>query len=103
MAGNISTRAGDKGPTDIGGGERVDKDDVRVECLGDLDEANSAIGLLRSKLENEHPWVNGLLRIQTEMMNLMAHVGKRPSILQLVNRLSDLFFKLCRQESEPVW
>jgi cob(I)alamin adenosyltransferase len=33
------------------------------------------------------------------MMNLMAHVGKRPSILQLVNRLSDLFFKLCRQES----
>jgi cob(I)alamin adenosyltransferase len=45
MAGNISTRAGDKGPTDIGGGERVDKDDVRVECLGDLDEANTAIGL----------------------------------------------------------
>ena len=26
------------------------------------------------------------------MMNLMAHVGKRPSILQFVNRLSDLFF-----------
>lgn len=82
MAGNISTRAGDKGRTDIGGGARVDKDDVRVECLGDLDEANSAIGLLRSKLENEHPSENGLLRIQTEMMNLMAHVATPSEINQ---------------------
>ena len=73
--GNISTRAGDKGKTGIGGGARVDKDDARIECLGDLDEANSSIGLLRSKLEAGHPWETGLRRIQTDMMNLMAHVA----------------------------
>ena len=75
MAGNISTRAGDKGKTGIGGGTRVDKDDARIECLGELDEANSALGLLRCKLEKDHPWEEGLKRIQTEMMNLMGHVA----------------------------
>lgn len=77
-SGNISTRAGDKGRTGIGGGGRVDKDDPRIECIGELDEANSMIGLLRSALEADHPWEDGLKRIQTEMMNLMAHVA-RPS------------------------
>jgi len=75
MAGNISTKSGDKGTTGIGGGGRVDKDDVRIECLGELDEANSAIGLLRSKLPLDHDWNSGLQRIQTEMMNLMGHIA----------------------------
>lgn len=75
MAGNISTKSGDKGKTGIGGGGRVDKDDARIECLGELDEANSAIGLLRSKLDKDSDWEDGLRRIQTEMMNLMSHVA----------------------------
>ena len=75
MKGNISTRAGDKGRTGIGDGRRVDKDDARIECLGDLDEANSTIGLLRSKLVGGHDWDSGLCRLQTEMMNLMGHVA----------------------------
>ena len=74
-SGNISTRSGDKGKTGIRGGARVDKDDARIECLGEIDEANSMIGLLRSKLSAEHPWESGLKRIQTEMMNLMGHVA----------------------------
>lgn len=75
--GNISTRAGDKGKTGIGGGggERVDKDDARIEAIGDLDETNSVIGVLRSVLPAEHDWEDGLRRIQTEMMNLMGHVA----------------------------
>ncbi len=86
--GIISTRSGDKGKTAIGGGtgERVDKDDARIEALGDLDETNSAIGVLRSVLPAEHDWEAGLQRIQTEMMNLMGHVAtpstakKQPTI-----------------------
>lgn len=75
MKGNISTRAGDKGQTHVGGGGRVSKDDARIECLGDLDEATSFIGLLRTKLPADHDWDAGLQRIQTELMNLMAHVA----------------------------
>lgn len=75
MKGNISTKAGDKGKTGIVGGDRVFKDDARIECLGALDEANSSLGLLRAKLSPDHDWESGLRRIQTEMMNLMSHVA----------------------------
>jgi len=86
--GVISTRGGDKGKTAIGGGtgERVDKDDARIEAVGDLDETNSTIGVLRSALPAGHDWEDGLRRIQTELMNLMGHVAtpsyaeKQPSI-----------------------
>jgi cob(I)alamin adenosyltransferase len=171
MKGNISTRTGDKGSTGIIDGDRVSKNDIRIHCLGDLDEANSFIGLLRTKLPQGHDWEPPLQQIQTELMNLMGHVATpssaknkpavplpeegsarleawmqnietsldsvtehfllpggtevsalchvartvvrraernlvalnetdpvHPSILQYLNRLSDLFFKLVRQE-----
>ena len=47
MKGNISTKAGDEGRTSVVGGLRVDKDDPRIECLGELDEVNSTLGLFR--------------------------------------------------------
>ena len=43
----IYTRGGDKGKTGIHGGERVDKDDIRIEANGTLDELNSVLGLIR--------------------------------------------------------
>ena len=42
----IYTRTGDKGTTGLGDGSRVDKDSLRVEAFGTVDELNSTIGLL---------------------------------------------------------
>ncbi len=42
----IYTRTGDKGTTGLGDGSRVDKDSLRVEAYGTVDELNSTIGLL---------------------------------------------------------
>jgi len=42
----IYTRTGDKGTTGLGDGTRVDKDDLRVEAYGTVDELNSLVGLL---------------------------------------------------------
>jgi cob(I)alamin adenosyltransferase len=42
----IYTRTGDAGETGLGDGSRVPKDSRRVRALGDVDELNSAIGLL---------------------------------------------------------
>lgn len=80
----IYTQKGDKGTTGLFGGSRVDKDDVRVECIGTLDEANSTIGLLRVKLEADHPWQPNLHRIQKDLMDMMSHLA-RPSSAKKVN------------------
>ncbi len=42
----IYTRTGDQGQTGLGDGSRVDKDDLRVEVFGTVDELNSLLGLL---------------------------------------------------------
>jgi cob(I)alamin adenosyltransferase len=44
----IYTRTGDDGSTGLGDGSRIDKDSLRVEAYGTLDEANSAIGCVLS-------------------------------------------------------
>ncbi|MDJ1468127.1 cob(I)yrinic acid a,c-diamide adenosyltransferase [Xanthocytophaga flava] len=80
----IYTRKGDKGTTGLFGGKRVDKDDVRVECIGTLDEVNSTIGLLRVKLGSEHEWQANLHKIQKDMMDMMSHLA-RPSDTKKVN------------------
>ena len=41
----IYTKTGDKGKTSLFGGQRVDKDHLRVECYGTVDELNSLLGL----------------------------------------------------------
>lgn len=45
---NITTKGGDKGTTALGTGERVPKDDRRVELYGTLDECQAALGLARA-------------------------------------------------------
>ena len=40
----IYTRTGDDGTTGLGDGSRLDKDSLRIEAIGAVDELNSAIG-----------------------------------------------------------
>jgi len=42
----ITTRTGDAGETGLGDGARVPKDSPRIQALGDIDELNSALGLV---------------------------------------------------------
>ena len=44
----IYTKTGDDGTTGLGDGSRVNKDSLRVEAYGAVDEANSAIGVVLS-------------------------------------------------------
>jgi len=48
MALKIYTKTGDDGTTGLFGGQRVNKDSLRIECYGTVDELNSAIGVARS-------------------------------------------------------
>src|SRR5690242_6558116 len=60
----IATRTGDAGETGLGDGARVSKDHPRVRALGEVDELNSAIGLL---LAEEPP------REVTELLGEVQH------------------------------
>ena len=42
----IATRTGDAGTTGLGDGSRIDKDSLRIQAIGDVDELNSHLGLL---------------------------------------------------------
>ena len=75
----IYTKGGDKGQTSLGRGERVPKHDLRVEAYGTVDEANSAIGIVRSaiartvKRDRQRTEVEAMLaRIQNDLFDLGA-------------------------------
>jgi cob(I)alamin adenosyltransferase len=65
----IYTRTGDKGTTGLGDGSRVEKDNLRVEAIGTVDELNSTVGLvLAAKLPIGIRSV--LNRVQHELFDL---------------------------------
>ncbi len=82
----IYTKTGDRGQTDLLGGVRVNKDDIRVDAYGTFDEVNSFIGLLRTKLDSKHDWQNRLHQVQVELMNTMSHLAT-PSELKEKNTM----------------
>src|SRR5690606_39979900 len=65
----IYTRTGDSGTTGLGDGSRVAKDDLRITALGDVDELNAIIGVLRaqisvSSIEDKATWDKSMSLIQ---------------------------------------
>lgn len=69
----IYTARGDQGGTDLLG-ERVTKDDPRIDVLGELDEASSSIGYGRSL----STWGNAadlLLTTQRDLYQIMAELA----------------------------
>jgi len=49
----IYTRTGDEGSTGLADGSRLRKDSARIDAIGDIDELNSVIGLLRTHTGKE--------------------------------------------------
>lgn len=77
----IYTRTGDEGMTGIHGGERVPKDDIRIEANGCLDELNTLFGVIRSMLPETDEWQEKLYFIQRNMMIVMSHVATPSAII----------------------
>lgn len=50
---SIYTRRGDGGKTDLHSGERIPKDEPRIEAIGTVDELNSIVGQAAARCEDE--------------------------------------------------
>jgi len=75
----IYTKTGDDGSTGLANGERRAKCDARIEAYGDIDEANSAIGLARLSSAGM-PELDAMLeRIQNDLFDLGADLATPPS------------------------
>lgn len=68
---------GDDGTTGLLGAGRVPKNDLRMETLGTLDEANAALGMARSLIEQPSE-VKMLLAIQRQLYHMMAEIAATP-------------------------
>jgi cob(I)alamin adenosyltransferase len=78
----IYTRTGDAGTTGLVGGQRVQKDDLRIEAYGTVDELNSWVGLARSQLgEATQALAPGLVRVQHQLFNLGSCLATLPADL----------------------
>jgi cob(I)alamin adenosyltransferase len=66
----IYTRTGDRGDTGLGDGSRVNKDSLRVEAFGSVDELNSHIGLLTAQAALPAAVRVTLMEVQHELFDL---------------------------------
>ena len=74
----IYTRTGDDGTTGLVDGSRVSKTDARMHAIGEVDEANSALGVAIQALEADDgntQLVAGLRRIQNDLFDLGADIA----------------------------
>ena len=71
----VYTRRGDQGMTDLVGGVRISKSDVRLEAYGTIDELSSHLGLLISLLSPDDDERPVLLRIQNNLFNIGTHLA----------------------------
>ncbi len=76
----IYTRTGDKGETGLGDGSRRSKSDPRVTAMGEVDEANCAIGLAILAVRNASE---------------AADLAIEPTLMRIQNDLFDLGADLC--------
>ena len=69
----IYTRTGDDGTTGLGDGTRINKDSLRVEAMGDVDELNAVVGVLLTEPLSEI-LQSTLTRVQHDLFDLGGEV-----------------------------
>lgn len=98
----VTTRTGDRGETSLFGPARVRKTDPRIEALGDLDEAQAAIGVARS-LAGRSGLALVLLELQRGLYTAMSEIATPPEDLgRLAQRLDDTAIKALDDAVERV-
>lgn len=102
----IYTRTGDAGKTSLVGGTRVPKTHARLEAYGTVDELNSFLGLLATRLtaddlafvqwiQNELFVVGSYLATDSEKQNFGRQASSPPNTWRRWRRRSTVWTALC--------
>ncbi len=73
---SITTKGGDKGQTSLYTGERVWKDDLRVDAYGSLDELDAFIGEAKHYVDNEEIKTI-LIEVQSKLYRVMGQLATK--------------------------
>ncbi|MFA5792768.1 MAG: cob(I)yrinic acid a,c-diamide adenosyltransferase [Candidatus Gracilibacteria bacterium] len=82
---SIATKTGDNGTTSLFNGERVKKNDKRIEALGAVDELNAHLGLLATT-----PNTKIICKIQKDLFKLGAIIANPSSKENMQKELAEL-------------
>ena len=81
----IYTKRGDQGETSLVGGQRLPKDDLRIEAYGTVDELNAFVGAACLTADGLAPSYQDILqmalilkRVQHELFNLGSILATKP-------------------------
>lgn len=72
----VYTKTGDRGETSLADGQRVSKDELRVECYGTVDELNTVMGIAKNFMEDEKA-IEDLQFIQNKLFSVAAMLAMR--------------------------
>jgi cob(I)alamin adenosyltransferase len=75
----IYTGSGDRGKTSLFSGERVSKDQRRIEAYGEVDELNAVLGALEASLPSEQSQLRDEIQgIQSDLFHVGAWLATTP-------------------------
>ncbi len=74
---NLYTKTGDDGTTGLFGGQRVSKDDLRVQAYGEVDELNAVIGLAMTHVTDAE-FAEILQQLQSDLFSLGGELATPP-------------------------
>lgn len=113
----VYTRHGDKGATGLVGGQRIPKDDLRIEAYGTVDELNAFVGAARqtaadlassgaARAADLAALADTLARVQHELFNLGSILAtlpedvhpKQPRVTQAEVDLLEREMDACQRE-----
>lgn len=79
---SVTTKGGDQGETSLWSGERIGKDDLRVECCGTIDELNSFLGDARRAVKTDRAaeYLDAIQRDLFGVAGMLATRGEAPYV-----------------------
>jgi cob(I)alamin adenosyltransferase len=75
----IYTKKGDEGTTQLIGGNRVSKAEMRIDAYGTVDELNSFVGFLRDQ-QIAPVYVSQLIEVQDRLFTLGSLLASEPGV-----------------------